>query len=109
MTYVLPTSYIANEWCPVAACIQHSAIAPSAVLAVLCFITRIPSSARSQPEAPRLLARPLHAFLVIALPDLRPGPAVDVRHAVLDDLARRHRRRMPVDGKALRHALHDHE
>src|SRR6185503_7672321 len=110
ITYVLPTSYIANEWCAAAACKSPSDTAtPSAALAVLRFITRIPSSNRSQPESPRLLARPLHAFLVIALPDLRPRPAINVRHAILDDLTRRHRSRVAVNGKTLRDALHDYE
>src|SRR5688572_28414587 len=110
ITYVLPTSYIANEWCAAADCTNPKATTnPSAALATPRFIATIPSSVRSQPESSRLLTRPLHAFLVIALPDLRPRPPINVRHAVLGDLTRRHRRRVAVDGKALRHALHDHE
>src|SRR6185436_8056195 len=110
ITYVLPVSYIANEWCAAAPRTTHNdTTTPNAALAKFRLIARIPSSSRSQPESARLLARPLHSLFVIALPDLRPRPAVDVGHAVLDDLPRRHRRRVAVDGEALRHALHDHE
>ena len=60
-----------------------SSVPVAYALAKFRFIARPPSS-KSQPESARLLARPLHTFLVIALPDLRPRPAVHVGHLVLD-------------------------
>src|SRR6185503_16562762 len=46
---------------------------------------------RRLPEVEDVLVRlgPLHAFLVVLLPDLRPRPVVPVGDAVLDDRARR--------------------
>src|SRR5688572_27661021 len=51
----------------------------------------------------------LHAGLVMLLPDLPPGPAVHVRHLVLDGRARRDRRRAAVDRVELRQAFDERE
>src|SRR5215510_6160012 len=64
--------------------------------------------APSEPERSPLLGA-LHSLLVIALPDLCPRASVDVGQRVLHGRAGRHRRRLAVDGKALRNALHDLE
>src|SRR5690606_26112284 len=49
-----------------------------------------------------------HTLLVVLLPEVRPRPAVHVGDLVLDDLARRNRRRAPFDRVDGRHALDEH-
>src|SRR5688572_7025912 len=61
----------------------------------------------SNAEPVRLLLRPRHAVLMIALPDLRPRPAEDVRRGVLEGVARRHRRGVTLHRETLRNAFHD--
>src|SRR5262245_34231903 len=48
---------------------------------------------------------PLHALLEVFLPVMRPWPAVDIRHFVLDRLADRDRRLPALDGQQCRHAF----
>src|SRR5690606_6698059 len=51
----------------------------------------------------------LHALLMVAFPDVRPGSVEDVRHAVFEYLARRHWCGFTFHGKALRDAFHEGE
>src|SRR6478609_1295743 len=53
-----------------------------------------------------LLRRPLHALLVVLLPDLRPGSPIGIRQRVFECVTRRFRRGIAVHRKDVRHTLH---